>query len=97
MAAKRKQKVPAPYTSSSLEVSRKMVAPGPLHEEQSIIHDLIWRYKGLQSSLPYYDRTTGKPIAEEAERLRKEAWQRIEKLPDAKMREAYVRSLYQRD
>ena len=88
------KKRPAPYTSSSLAVSRRMVAPGPLHEEQSIIRDLLWRYRNLQSTLPYYDRKTGAPIAAEAETLRQEAWRRIESLPEGELRTNLTREMY---
>lgn len=63
-----------------------MIAPGPLHEERAIIHDLMMRYRHLQSTLRYYDRTTGKPIAAEAEKLRQAAWKRIEQLPEGELR-----------
>lgn len=85
----------APYTSGTLAVSRRMVAPGPLHEEQSIIYDLMTRYHHLQSTLPYYDRKTGEPIAAEAEKLRKETWQRIEALPEGKLRTNLTRKMYE--
>jgi hypothetical protein len=88
----RKKKQP-PYASESLAVSRRMVAPGPLHEERAIIHDLMTRYRHLQSTLPYYDRTTGKPIADEAEKLRKEAWRRIEALPEGDLRSNLTRRM----
>lgn len=88
-----KKKLPA-YTSGSLEVSRRMIAPGPLREEHAIIHDLMWRWRNLQSTLPYYDRTIGKPIAEEAEHLRQQAWERIEQLPEGDLRANLTREMY---
>ena len=92
MAARKKKQ--APYTSESLAVSRRMVAPGPLHEEHSIIRDLMTRYRHLQSTLPYYDRKIGKPIADEAEKLRQEAWRRIEQLPEGELRTNLSREMY---
>ena len=94
MAARRKKL--APYTSESLAVSRRMVAPGPLHEERAIIHDLVTRYRHLQSTLPYYDRKTGAPIALEAEKLRQEAWSRIAQLPEGDLRTNLSREMYHR-
>lgn len=94
MAVRRKKQ--APYTSESLAVSRRMVAPGPLHEEHAIIHDLLTRYRHLQSTLAYYDRKTGAPIAAEAERLRKETWKRIEQLPEGELRTNLSREMYER-
>lgn len=91
----RKRK-PSPYTSESLAVSRRMVAPGPLHEERAIIHDLMSRYRHLQSTLAYYDRATGAPIAAEAEKLRQETWRRIEALPEGELRANLTRSMYER-
>jgi hypothetical protein len=91
MAARKK---PARYASETLEVSRRMIAPGPLHEERAIIHDLLSRYRHLQSTLPYYDRRTGEPIAVEAEKLRKEAWRRIELLPKGELRTNLTREMY---
>jgi hypothetical protein len=90
----RKKKQP-PYASESLAVSRRMIAPGPLHEEHAIIFDLMTRYRHLQSTLRYYDRTTGKPIADEAEKLRKEAWRRIEALPEGDLRSNLTREMYE--
>lgn len=90
---KKKQK---PYTSETLAVSRRMIAAGPLHEEQATIYDLMWRYRNLQSTLPYYDRKTGAPIAAEAEKLRQEAWRRIEKLPEGELRTNLTRQMYTR-
>jgi len=87
------QKKPAPYSSESLAVSRRMVAPGPLYEERAIIHDLMWRYGHLQGTLRYLDRTEGKPVAEEAEKLREEAWRRIQALPDGDLRTNLTREL----
>ena len=87
-------KKPAPYTSESLAVSRRMVAPGPLHEERAVIHDLLTRYQHLQSTLRYYDRGTGAPIAAEATRLHKEAWRRIEQLPEGELRTNLSRAMY---
>jgi hypothetical protein len=91
---KPKKRKPAPYTSSSLAVSRRMIAPGPLSEEHAIIHDLLWRWRNLQSTLPLYDRATGRPIAEEAERLRQQAWDRIEQLPAGDLRSNLTREMY---
>ena len=91
MAARKKR---APYTSESLAVSRRMIAPGPLHEEHAIIYDLMTRYRHLQSTLPYYDRKTGAPIAAEAEKLRQEAWRRIERLPEGELRTSLSREMY---
>ena len=88
-------KRPAPsYTSDTLAASRRMVAPGPDHEELAVIHDLSWRYRNLQSQLRYYDRRTGEPIAKEAEVMRKEAERRIALLPDADLRERMTAHLY---
>jgi hypothetical protein len=84
----------AAYASESLAVSRRMIAPGPLHEEQAVIFDLMTRYRHLNSSLAYYDRTTGKPIAAEAEKLRQEAWRRIEALPEGTLRTNLAREMY---
>ena len=92
MAARKKKQVP--YTSESLAVSRRMIAPGPLHEEHAIIYDLMTRYRHLQSTLPYYDRRTGEPIAAEAEKLRQEAWRRIEQLPEGELRTNLSRAMY---
>ena len=88
-----KKKLP-PYASSSLAVSRRMLAPGPLHEERAIVYDLMTRYRHLQSTLRLYDRTTGKPIAEEAARLHRQAWDRIEQLPAGDLRANLERELY---
>lgn len=93
MTARKKKS--APYTSGSLAVSRRMIAPGPLHEEQAVIYDLMTRYRHLQSTLPYYDRTTGKPIAAEAEKLRQQAWDRIEQLPEGELRANLRRRMYE--
>lgn len=85
-----RKKKPSPYTSESLAVSRR----GPLHEERAIIYDLMSHYRHLQSTLAYYDRSTGKPIADEAEKLRQETWRRIEALSGssrAKARELCTR------
>ena len=92
-ARKASKKLPS-YTSGTLAVSRRMVAPGPLHEEQAIIHDLMTRWRHLQSTLRYYDRTTGKPIAEEAERLRQQTWDHIEALPVGELRTNLEREMY---
>lgn len=92
MAARKKKS--APYTSESLAVSRRMIASGPLHEEHAIIYDLMTRYRHLQSTLPYYDRKTGEPIAAEAEKLRQEAWRRIEMLPESPLRTNLTREMY---
>jgi hypothetical protein len=96
MASRKTKKKQAPYTSTTLAVSRRMIAPGPLHEEQAIIHDLMTRYRHLQSTLPHYDRKTGAPIAAEAERLRQEAWRRIEQLPEGDLRKNLSRAMYER-
>lgn len=88
----RKKKVP--YASESLAISRRMVAPGPLHEERAIIHDLLTRYRHLQSTLAHYDRKTGEPIAAEAEKLRQETWRRIEALPEGDLRANLTREMY---
>lgn len=90
---KKGKKSAAPYTSESLAVSRRMVALGPLYEERAIIHDLIWRYGHLQGTLRYLDRSEGKPVAEEAEKLRQEAWRRIEELPEGDLRTNLTREL----
>jgi hypothetical protein len=90
-----RKKKPTPYTSESLAVSRRMVAQGPLHEERAVIHDLVTRYRHLQSTLPYYDRKTGAPIAAEAEKLRQEAWRRIEMLPEGPLRTNLTREMYE--
>lgn len=89
----RKKKL-LPYTSESLAVSRRMIAPGPLHEEHAVIYDLMTRYRHLQSTLAYYDRATGKPIADEAEKLRQETWRRIEALPEGDLRTNLTREMY---
>lgn len=96
MATPRKKKKAAPYRSESLAVSRRMIAPGPLHEEHAIIYDLMTRYRHLQSTLPYYDRRTGEPFAAEAEKLRQEAWRRIERLPEGVLRTNLSRQMYER-
>lgn len=93
MAARKKK--PAPYTSDSLAATRRMIAPGPLHEEQAIIHDLLFRYRNLQSVLRHYDRSTGATIAAEAEKLHKEAWRRIEQLPEGALRSNLSRRMYE--
>lgn len=90
------KKKPKPYASESLAVSRRMVAPGPLHEERSIIYDLMTRFRHLQSTLPYYDRKTGEPIAAAAETLRQETWRRIKALPQGELRTNLTREMYQR-
>lgn len=92
----KKKRSPKPYTSESLAVSRRMIAPGPLHEEHAIIYDLMTRYRHLQSTLAYYDRGTGKPIAAEAEKLRQETWDRIEQLPEGELRKNLTREMYER-
>lgn len=89
------KKKSAPYTSDSLAVSRRMIAPGPLHEEQAIIYDLMTRFRHLESTLPYYDRKTGAPIAAEAEKLRQEARRRIEALPEGDLRTNLSRRMYE--
>ena len=95
MAARKKTpKKAAPYTSESLAVSRRMIAPGPLFEERAIIHDLLWRYRHLQSTLRYVDRTEGKAIAEEAAKLRDEAWRRIQELPEGDLRTNLTREMH---
>lgn len=94
MAARRKpSKKPAPYTSESLAVTRRLIAEGPFREERAIIHDLLWRYGHLQSTLRYVDRAEGEPIAKEAEKLRQEAWRRIEELPEGDLRTNLTREL----
>ena len=93
MARQKTPKKAAPYTSESLAVSRRMVASGPLHEERAILHDLLWRYGHLQSTLRYVDRTEGKSIAEEAAKLRDEAWRRIQELPEGDLRTNLTREL----
>jgi len=90
------KKKSAPYTSDSLAVSRRMIAPGPLREEHAVIYDLMTRFRHLQSTLPYYDRKTGAPIATEAEKLRQEAWRRIEALPEGDLRKNLSRAMYER-
>jgi hypothetical protein len=92
MPARKKKQVP--YTSESLAVSRRMIAPGPLHEEHAIIYDLMTRKRHLDSTLRYYDRGTGAPIAAEAARLHKEAWRRIEQLPEGDLRTNLSREMY---
>jgi len=94
MAARRKTpKKAAPYTSESLAVTRRLMAEGPFREERAIIHDLIWRYGHLQGTLRYLDRTEGKSVAEEAEKLREEAWRRIQELPAGDLRTNLTREL----
>jgi hypothetical protein len=88
-------KKPVPYTSESLAVSRRMIVPGPFHEEHAIIYDLMTRFRHLQSTLRYYDRGTGAPIAAEATRLHKEAWRRIEQLPEGELRSNLSRRMYE--
>ena len=90
-----RKKKPSPYTSDTLAVSRRMIAPGPLHEEQAVIYDLMTRYRHLQDTLAFYDRGTGKAIADEAEKLRQEAWRRIEALPEGTLRTNYTRRMYE--
>ncbi len=85
-----------PYTSSTLDVSRRMIAPGPHHEATAVIYDLMHRAVTLESSLPYYDRTTGKPIAEQAREFRAEARRRIERLPRGELRTNLERENYGR-
>jgi len=80
---KARTKRPAPYTSDTLATSRKMVADGPLHEERAVIRDLMWRRKSLTQALPHYDRKTGKPLAEQAQKLREETQRRIDALPES--------------
>lgn len=80
-----------PYTSDTLATSRKMVADGALHEARAVIYDLMWRARSREQMLPYYDRKTGKPFAEEARRFRDEAQRRIDELPVAS--EALKRNL----
>ena len=88
-----RKKLP-PYTSDTLAVSRRMVGAGPHHEEQSIIYDLTWRYKNLKSTLAYYDRTQGKAIAEEANKLADEARRRIEAYPDPVVARRFMDDLF---
>ena len=92
MAARKKKQTP--YTSESLAVSRRMIAPGPLHDEHAIIYDLMTRYRHLQSSLRYIDRTAGSPIAAEAKKLHQETWRRIEQLPEGDLRAHLSREMY---
>ena len=94
MPRKKTKKLP-PYTSSTLAVSRRMIAPGPLHEEHAVIYDLMNRWHHLSSTLALYDRKTGEPIAAEAEKLRKAAWERIERLPEGTLRTNLTRQMYE--
>lgn len=75
-------------------MTRRLIAPGPFHEEHAIILDLMTRWRSLASTLRYYDRKTGKPIAEEAERYRVQAWNRIERLPASELRSNLEREMY---
>jgi hypothetical protein len=90
-AAKKKKAVP--YTSESLAVTRRLMAPGPLLEERAIINDLIWRYGHLQGTLRYVDRSEGEAIAKESHKLRDEAWRRIQELPEGDLRTNLTREL----
>jgi hypothetical protein len=88
-------KKPRPYSSSTFEVSKRMLAPGQSYfEEQAIVYDLISRIGSLKSTLPYYDRTMGKPIADEIAELRREAMKRLEDLPEGAMRQRYEREIW---
>lgn len=69
------------------------MAEGPFREERAIIHDLIWRDGHLQGTLRYVDRAEGKSIADEAEKLRQEAWRRIQALPEGDLRANLTREL----
>ena len=94
MAARKKTpKKPAPYASESLAVTRRLIAEGPFREERAIIQDLLWRYGHLQGTLRYVDRTEGKSIAEEAGKLRDEAWRRIQELPEGDLRTNLTREM----
>jgi len=93
MAAKKTNK-PAPYTSPSLAVSRRMIATHPLHEEHAIIYDIMTRKRHLDMTLKYHDRGTGKYIADEAAKLHAEAWKRIEQLPEGELRTNLEREMY---
>lgn len=85
----------APYTSSTIATSRKMIARGPHHEAHAIIYDLMTRASDLESTLRYYDRTTGKAIADQALALRDEAQRRIKQLPAGDLRDNLTqRNLY---
>ena len=81
------------YTSSSLAVSRRMISPGEHFEERAIIHDLMSRFRSLESSLGYYDHATGRSIAAEASKLRAQAWERIERLPVGQLRSNLSREM----
>jgi hypothetical protein len=76
-------------------VTRRSIAPHPLREEHAIIEDLMKRWRHLQSTLAYYDHATGEPIAAEAEKLRQEAWRRIELLPEGPLRTNLTREMYE--
>lgn len=81
----------APYTSSTLATSRRMLAPGPHHEAHAIIYDLMTRASHLEATLRYYDRSTGKGIADQALALRHEAQRRIKRLPAGELRDNLTR------
>ena len=55
---------------------------------------LMTRYRHLQSTLRYYDRATGKPIADEAEKPPQETWRRIEALPEGDLRANLTCEMY---
>lgn len=97
MAAKRRAtKKPAAYWSDTIEVSRKMIAPGPHHEEHAVIYDLMTRARSREQVLPHYDRKTGEPILQEANKLREEAQRRIDALPDGELRKILARRNWDR-
>jgi hypothetical protein len=91
--ASARKKKSAPYTSESLAVTRRLMAPGPFLEERAIINDLIWRYGHLQGTLRYVDRSEGEAIAKESHKLRDEAWRRIQELPEGDLRTNLTREL----
>jgi hypothetical protein len=96
MTAGKRKKKSAAYWSDTIEVSRKMIAPGPHHEEHAVIYDLMHRARNREQLLPHYDRKTGEPIAQEANRLREEAQRRIEALPDGDLRRNLTRRNWDR-
>jgi hypothetical protein len=85
----------APHSEPTRAVSRHMIAvSGTLHEQHAIIKDLMARYQKLVSTLPNQDRKTSSPIAMEATQLHKEAWRRIEQLPEGPLRDNFMRKMY---
>ncbi len=89
-----KVKALRPYTSSSLAVSRRMLAPNQEHfEEQAILHDIKSRYRHIQGVLPHYHRSTpaSKELAREAEDLVKEWHDRVEALPNGELKNTHIR------